>query len=83
MPRRSDTDPKALAKDREAALRLVPLSDTEQQRLLIYQDLILRWHGMLNLVSASTVPKLWTRHIAEFGATPGSGAERTALGRFW
>jgi len=65
LPRRSDTDPKALAKDREAALRLVPLSDTEQQRLLIYQDLLLRWHGMLNLVSASTVPKLWTRHIAD------------------
>lgn len=82
MPRRSDTDPKALAKDREAALRLVPLSDTEQQRLLIYQDLILRWHGMLNLVSASTVPKLDAAH-RQFGATPGSGAERTALGRFW
>ena len=43
----------------------MPLSHTEQQRLLVYQDLLLRWQGMLNLVSAGTLPRLWTRHIAD------------------
>jgi 16S rRNA (guanine527-N7)-methyltransferase len=51
--------------DREAALALVPLSQTEQQRLTIYQDLLLHWQGMLNLISATTLPHLWTRHIAD------------------
>jgi 16S rRNA (guanine527-N7)-methyltransferase len=55
----------ALARDREQALRLVPLSQPEQERLTIYQDLLLRWQGMLNLVSATTLPHLWTRHIAD------------------
>jgi 16S rRNA (guanine527-N7)-methyltransferase len=32
---------------------------------LIYQDLLLRWQGMLNLVSSATLPQLWTRHIAD------------------
>jgi 16S rRNA (guanine527-N7)-methyltransferase len=55
----------ALAQDREAALRCVPLSETEQQRLTLYQDLLLRWRGILNLVSQGTLPHLWTRHIAD------------------
>jgi 16S rRNA (guanine527-N7)-methyltransferase len=65
LSRRSEVASDALAQDREAALRLVPLSEHEQQRLLIYQELLLRWQGMLNLVSASTLPHLWTRHIAD------------------
>jgi 16S rRNA (guanine527-N7)-methyltransferase len=44
---------------------LVPLSETERQRLTVYQDLLLRWQGMLNLVSANTLPHLWTRHIGD------------------
>ncbi len=43
----------------------MPLSKDEQRRLIIYQDLLLRWQGMLNLVSAATLPQLWTRHIAD------------------
>jgi 16S rRNA (guanine527-N7)-methyltransferase len=65
LPRRSEVSPEDLANDREQALRLVPLSQAEQQRLAIYQDLLLRWQGMLNLVSATTLPHLWTRHIAD------------------
>ncbi|MEA2758280.1 MAG: rRNA (guanine527-N7)-methyltransferase [Methylobacteriaceae bacterium] len=65
MPRQSKGAVEVLAEDREAALRLVPLSDVDQQRLNIYQDLLLRWQGMLNLVSGATVPHLWTRHIAD------------------
>jgi 16S rRNA (guanine527-N7)-methyltransferase len=65
LPRRSEVSVDALAKDREQALALVPLSRPEQQRLTIYQDLLLRWQEMLNLVSATTLPHLWTRHIAD------------------
>ena len=65
MPQRNEVSVDALAKDREQALALVSLSQTEQQRLTIYQDLLLRWQGMLNLVSASTLPHLWTRHFAD------------------
>jgi 16S rRNA (guanine527-N7)-methyltransferase len=65
LPRRNEVSVDALARDREQALRLVSLSQTEQQRLTIYQGLLLRWQGMLNLVSATTLPHLWTRHIAD------------------
>jgi 16S rRNA (guanine527-N7)-methyltransferase len=65
LPRQNEVQPQALAKDRDAALRLIPLSNAVQQRLLIYQDLLLRWQGMLNLVSAATLPHLWTRHFAD------------------
>jgi 16S rRNA (guanine527-N7)-methyltransferase len=36
-----------------------------QQSLTVFQDLLLRWQGMLNLVAPSTLPILWTRHIAD------------------
>jgi 16S rRNA (guanine527-N7)-methyltransferase len=51
--------------DREAATRLLPLTEVEQQRLAVYQDLLLHWQRMLNLVSSATLPHLWTRHIAD------------------
>jgi 16S rRNA (guanine527-N7)-methyltransferase len=41
------------------------VSQAAQQRLTIYQDLLLRWQEILNLVSATTLPHLWTRHIAD------------------
>jgi 16S rRNA (guanine527-N7)-methyltransferase len=63
LPRRNELS--IDAKDREQALRLVSLSEAEQQRLTIYQDLLLRWQGILNLVAATTLPHLWTRHIAD------------------
>jgi 16S rRNA (guanine527-N7)-methyltransferase len=65
LPQRSEVSLDALAKDRAEALRLVPLSEAEQRRLLIYQDLLLRWQQILNLVSVTTLPHLWTRHIAD------------------
>jgi 16S rRNA (guanine527-N7)-methyltransferase len=65
LPRRNEVSADVLARNREAAIRLVPLSGAEQQRLTVYQDLLLRWQGMLNLVSAASLPHLWTRHIAD------------------
>jgi 16S rRNA (guanine527-N7)-methyltransferase len=65
LPRPSEVPAGVLAEDRAAALQLVALTEAEQQRLNIYQDLLLRWQGMLNLVSAATLPKFWTRHVAD------------------
>ena len=65
MPRRSEVLADPLRADREQALRLVPLAETELQRLMIYQDLLLRWQRMLNLVAVSTLPHIWTRHFAD------------------
>jgi 16S rRNA (guanine527-N7)-methyltransferase len=65
LPRRNDFSAQLLAADRATALQSVPLSEAEQRRLNIYQDLLLRWQAMLNLVSAATLPNLWTRHFAD------------------
>ena len=35
------------------------------RRFEIMVDLLLRWQTMLNLVSASTLPDVWSRHIAD------------------
>lgn len=35
------------------------------RRLNIYGDLLLRWQAKINLVAPSTLPHLWTRHIAD------------------
>ena len=34
-------------------------------RLDRFAALLLDWHGRMNLIAASTVPTLWTRHIAD------------------
>jgi 16S rRNA (guanine527-N7)-methyltransferase len=65
LPRKVELSAANLSKDRAAAERLIPLPESTKQRLCVYQDLLLRWQGMLNLVSTSTLPHLWTRHIAD------------------
>lgn len=55
----------ALAADRAAALRLTPVSRETAERLDIFVDLFLRWQRAVQLVAASTLSKLWTRHIAD------------------
>jgi 16S rRNA (guanine527-N7)-methyltransferase len=55
----------SLAADRASALRLVPVSHETGVRLDEFVDLFLRWQPAVQLVSASTLPKLWTRHIAD------------------
>jgi 16S rRNA (guanine527-N7)-methyltransferase len=58
-------EPRSLAADRASALRLVPVSHETGARLDQFVDLFLRWQPAVQLVSASTLPKLWTRHIAD------------------
>jgi 16S rRNA (guanine527-N7)-methyltransferase len=54
-----------LAKDRAAALRLVPVSRETEARFDLFVALLLRWQKAVQLIAPSTIPKLWTRHIAD------------------
>lgn len=51
--------------DRDAALTLFPLPSETVRRLDIYAALLRKWQKTINLVSASTLPQLLTRHIAD------------------
>jgi len=51
--------------DKAAALALMPVSRETQARLEAYVDLLLQWQAVTNLVAPSTLPTLWSRHIAD------------------
>jgi 16S rRNA (guanine527-N7)-methyltransferase len=68
MAQRSQQSPAPaprLAADKAAALKLTPVSRETQARLERYVDLLLQWQAKTNLVAPSTLPNLWTRHIAD------------------
>jgi 16S rRNA (guanine527-N7)-methyltransferase len=54
-----------LSADRARALALVPVSRETAARLDRFVALLLDWQSRMNLIAASTVPTLWTRHIAD------------------
>jgi 16S rRNA (guanine527-N7)-methyltransferase len=54
-----------LGDDKARALALVPVSRETEARLDIFVDALLRWQCKINLVAPSTLPELWTRHIAD------------------
>src|SRR5437868_14949739 len=54
-----------LARDKAEALRLVLVSRETIARLDTFVDLLLAWNAKTNLVATSTLPQLWTRHIAD------------------
>ena len=51
--------------DKAAALALTPVSRETEARLDAYVDLLVQWQTKTNLVAPSTLPCLWTRHIAD------------------
>jgi len=51
--------------DRAAALALTPVSRETESRLDRYVQLLRQWQAKMNLVAPSTLPKLWSRHIAD------------------
>jgi 16S rRNA (guanine527-N7)-methyltransferase len=53
------------ANDRAAALALTPTSGQTAERLDRYVALLLEWQAKTNLVAPSTLPNLWTRHVAD------------------
>jgi 16S rRNA (guanine527-N7)-methyltransferase len=55
----------ARSSDRQAALRLVPVSRETAERFSVYVDLLARWNKLTNLVSEATFGAVWTRHIAD------------------
>src|SRR3990170_6779335 len=57
--------PIAKPDDRAAALRLIPVSHETTVRLDQFAALLLRWQKAVQLVAAASLPKLWTRHIAD------------------
>jgi 16S rRNA (guanine527-N7)-methyltransferase len=57
--------PAASSADRAAALKLVHVSRETVGRLDRFVELLLLWQGKTNLIAASTIPHLWTRHIAD------------------
>jgi 16S rRNA (guanine527-N7)-methyltransferase len=57
--------PNELAANRAAALALIPVSRETLGRLDSMVALLLQWQQHTNLVAASTLPQLWTRHVAD------------------
>ena len=53
------------ADDKREALALTPVSRETITRLDAYVALLLEWQAKTNLVAPSTLPHLWTRHIAD------------------
>ncbi|HEY0469332.1 MAG TPA: 16S rRNA (guanine(527)-N(7))-methyltransferase RsmG [Polyangiaceae bacterium] len=54
-----------LAADKTRALKLTPVSRETQRRLETYVDLLLQWQQKTNLIAPSTIPTIWTRHVAD------------------
>jgi 16S rRNA (guanine527-N7)-methyltransferase len=54
-----------LAKDRAAALALTPVSRETEARLDRFIGLLQTWQAKTNLVSPSTLPMLWSRHVSD------------------
>jgi 16S rRNA (guanine527-N7)-methyltransferase len=51
--------------DRDEALKLTPVSDDALARLDKFAALLTDWQRRINLIAPSTLPHLWTRHIAD------------------
>ena len=55
----------SLAADKASALSLVPVSRETEERLDRFVALLGEWQAKTNLVAPSTLPNLWTRHVAD------------------
>lgn len=57
--------PSPQAADRAKAFDLTPASRETQERLDRFVDLLLTWQKTTHLIAPSTIPNLWTRHVAD------------------
>jgi 16S rRNA (guanine527-N7)-methyltransferase len=55
----------SLDTDRARALALTPVSRETAARLDRFVALLLQWQQTTNLIARSTIPHLWTRHVAD------------------
>jgi len=63
-PQLNRTEPD-LAADRQRALTLIPVSRETANRLDRFVELLLERQEITNLIADSTIPIIWTRHIAD------------------
>jgi 16S rRNA (guanine527-N7)-methyltransferase len=54
-----------LREDRQHALAMFDISPETAIRLDRFVDLLLTWQSHTNLIARSTIPSLWTRHVAD------------------
>jgi 16S rRNA (guanine527-N7)-methyltransferase len=54
-----------LTADRAQALALTPVSRETAARLDRFVELLQRWQKTTNLIAPSTIPSIWTRHVAD------------------
>jgi 16S rRNA (guanine527-N7)-methyltransferase len=54
-----------LRDDRENAIAMFDVSANAVARLDRFVDLLLTWQRSMNLIAPSTMPSLWTRHVAD------------------
>jgi 16S rRNA (guanine527-N7)-methyltransferase len=54
-----------LSEDRQNALAMFDVSRETIARLDRFVELLLAWQRRTNLISSSTIPTLWTRHVAD------------------
>jgi 16S rRNA (guanine527-N7)-methyltransferase len=54
-----------LSADRQSALAMFDVSRETIARLDRFVGLLLAWQRRINLISPSTIPSLWTRHVAD------------------
>jgi 16S rRNA (guanine527-N7)-methyltransferase len=57
--------PSPQAADRAKAFGLTPVSRETEERLDRFIELLLTWQKTTHLISPSTIPTLWTRHVAD------------------
>ena len=57
--------PSPQAADRAKAFGLTPVSRETEERLDRFVELLLTWQKTTHLISPSTIPTLWTRHVAD------------------
>jgi 16S rRNA (guanine527-N7)-methyltransferase len=55
----------ALQADKARALGLCPVSRETERRLDRFIELLLQWQAKINLVAASELPRIWSRHVAD------------------
>ncbi len=53
------------AADKARALALTPVSRETEQRLDSFVEVLLLWQQRQNLIATSTIPQIWTRHVAD------------------
>src|SRR5260370_29228277 len=54
-----------LSADRQNALAMFDVARETIARLDRFVELLLTWQRRINLISPSTIPSLWTRHVAD------------------